>query len=225
MSSFDQIWKQIYRLGQQLNKYPYDEVVSFVFSNYAKTADKSSIHILEVGCGGGNNLWFAAKEGFKTYGIDASEEAIEFARKRFKTEGLHGEFAVKKFEEISQIKYQFHSVIDRCALTHTPFHYAQKAVQQIYERLQDDGNFFFNCFATEHSSAQGGQYDAKTLYTTHINQGSLQGIGGVCFYNKVMLNELFAPHQWHIERKELLIKTDTINNEKQAQWIIVVRKK
>lgn len=224
MSSFDEKWNQIYRLGQQLNKYPYDEVVSFLFSNYSHVVNKSSVSILEVGCGGGNNLWFAAKEGFSTYGMDASHDAIEFARTRFKEEGLNSVFEVKRFEEISQINPQFDCVIDRCALTHTPFSYAQEAIAQIHGRLKKDGKLFFNCFAEQHTSAKNGVYDSETQYTTNIKKGSLQGVGGVCFYNNLMLEQLFNHQLWHIERKDLMIKTDTLNNEQQAQWIIVVQK-
>ena len=36
-----------------------------------------------MGCGAGNNLLFAANNGFDCYGIDASEKAIELAKSFF----------------------------------------------------------------------------------------------------------------------------------------------
>ena len=42
--------------------------------------DVSGRRILEVGCGMGNNLWFAAREGCRVSGLDAVESAIRFAR-------------------------------------------------------------------------------------------------------------------------------------------------
>ena len=46
--------------------YPFDNVVTFLFRNYPKDK-QSEINILEVGCGGGNNLRFAAREGFNVF--------------------------------------------------------------------------------------------------------------------------------------------------------------
>ncbi len=32
MKNFDPIWNDIYKRGEQLNKYPYSSIVSFIFS-------------------------------------------------------------------------------------------------------------------------------------------------------------------------------------------------
>jgi len=65
-SSFDPHWEQqIYGQGAHLNLYPFDVVVTFVFRNAPRDRPRSEVRIVEIGCGAGNNLWFAAREGFR----------------------------------------------------------------------------------------------------------------------------------------------------------------
>ena len=56
--------KTIYASGKQLNLYPYDSVVSFIFRSYPRQKPRHQVHVLEIGCGAGNNLWFISREGF-----------------------------------------------------------------------------------------------------------------------------------------------------------------
>ena len=55
-------WDRIFR-HKEPSKYPFDNVVSFFFNNVPKEKPIREINILEVGCGGANNLLFMAKEG------------------------------------------------------------------------------------------------------------------------------------------------------------------
>ncbi len=83
------IWeKKIYGQGQHLNRYPFENVVTFICRNYPRDKERKEINVLEVGCGSGNNLWFAAREGFSVTGIDDSKSAINYAKERFKNENL-----------------------------------------------------------------------------------------------------------------------------------------
>ena len=79
--SFDKSWDQIYYKGQQLNKYPFLDFVSFY--HYFKKNKKSKINFLEIGCGYGNNLDVAADFNDNIYGIDASKIVIQLAKKKF----------------------------------------------------------------------------------------------------------------------------------------------
>ena len=74
-----EIWEKNYK-SKRYNKYPYNEIISFVFRHFGKSEDRSSIKILEMGCGGGNNLLFLMNEGFDFYSIDISETSIELVK-------------------------------------------------------------------------------------------------------------------------------------------------
>src|SRR6478752_606793 len=112
------IWeKEIYGKGNHFNKYPFDNVVSFIYGNYPKDKKRETIKILEVGCGAGNNLWFASREGFNVTGIDGSTSAIDFAKERFLQEGLQGNFMVGDFTKLTFEDCEFDLLIDRGSIT------------------------------------------------------------------------------------------------------------
>lgn len=73
--SFDPIWGEKYAHGHA-QQYPWDVVASFCMPGCTKSEQISS---LEVGCGTGSNLWFAAREGFLVAGAEASKSAIAAA--------------------------------------------------------------------------------------------------------------------------------------------------
>src|SRR5258708_37026345 len=112
MATFDEIWARRYENPKYRNFYPYTEVVSFVFRN-APQKPKAETHILEIGCGTGNNLWFAAREGFSGSGIDASETAINFAKDRFASEGLKADLRVGDFTKLPFTDRMFDLALDR----------------------------------------------------------------------------------------------------------------
>jgi tRNA G46 methylase TrmB len=51
-------------LQQEWGKYPPEHVIRFVARNFYRVPDRKYVHLLEVGCGPGANVWFMAREGF-----------------------------------------------------------------------------------------------------------------------------------------------------------------
>ena len=72
-------WDDIYTNGKQLNKYPTELLVSWIFKNRVKEGAK----VLDVGCGFGNNLKFLLNEGFNAFGIDYSNVVIDLIAENF----------------------------------------------------------------------------------------------------------------------------------------------
>ena len=67
-------------------RYPNEELCRFFGRNYFSIDKKKrkKIKILETGSGSCGNLSMISKEGFSSYGIDFSDEAINLSRKLFK---------------------------------------------------------------------------------------------------------------------------------------------
>jgi 2-polyprenyl-3-methyl-5-hydroxy-6-metoxy-1,4-benzoquinol methylase len=218
------VWESIYGEGKALNRYPFDQVVSFIYRNFSRSKPRSETRILEIGCGAGNNLWFAAREGFSVTGIDASQHAIEFARKRFAEEDLQGDLRVGDFVSLPFDSDTYDFVIDRCALTCSSFASARKTIAEVRRVIAPGGKFFFNPYSDRHSSYASGNVRPDGI-TVDITAGTLVGIGPICFYGKRDVQAMFQ-QGWqmislrHIEIMEELAP-DFLSH---AEWIAIGEK-
>lgn len=139
-------WNDIYAKGEQFNRYPYDTVVTFIKRNTPKDKRPSELSLLEVGCGAGNNLRFAAEQGFNIAGIDGSPHAIVAAHKILSTYpcDLHiGDFSSLPFENDN-----FDFVIDRAAVTTVKLDKAKQTINEINRVLKPGGLFYSELYAT-----------------------------------------------------------------------------
>lgn len=224
-ATFDPIWEnEIYGQGRHLNRYPYDFLVSFVARHAPRQKPRREIGILEVGCGAGNNLWFAAREGFQVAGIDASPSAIAFVHNRFAEEGLKGDLRVGDFTCLPFPSDGFDLALDRAALSCCSFSTARQAIAEVRRTLRIGGKFLFNPYSDRHSSFASGQLGPEGL-TLDIREGSLTGVGLICFYGRREIAHLFATG-WrllsvlHIESVEELLPQRMVH----AEWRVIAEK-
>lgn len=223
---FDNIWEEeIYSQGRNIARYPYDNIVSFIYRNYPRDKNRNEIRILEVGCGTGNNLWFAAKEGFSVTGIEGSETAVEYARKRFESEGLKGEFITGDFTKLPFHDNSFDLVFDRGAIVCVNFEGGNRACREVFRVLKPGGKFFFNPYSDRHTSFESGERRNDGL-VINIQEGTLKNVGGLCFYGrqdieKVLGTNWIIQHIKHKEHQDLTSSLLTIH----AEWEIIAEKK
>ncbi len=200
--SFDPIWEEKYKAGHQ-QRAPWDEVVSFLFRNIPKNRPRTNIRILEVGCGTGSNLWFAAKEGFDVYGIDGSPTAIEVARKRFTEDKLKGDLRVGDFTELPYDDSQFDLIIDRYALSCCGTTAIKKAINEIHRVLKPGGKFFFTPASEEDESWRSGRRGDDGVIVD-IQQGHNAGVGQLRFLSRDEIDDFLPRKIWDIQSIELV---------------------
>lgn len=218
------IWESIYSEGRSLNRYPFDSVVQFIYRNYSRAKPRAETKILEIGCGAGNNLWFAAREGFTVYGIDSSPSAIEYAQKRFADEGLRGDFRVADFITLPFEDVTFDFVLDRAALTYSTTSDAVGTIAEMRRVLLPGGKFFFNPYSDHHSSLVSGKPGPDGL-TVDISGGTLTGIVPVRFFGKREILGMFGAG-WKVvslRHMELTEELETLYNN-HAEWILIAEK-
>jgi len=223
-SASEREWDNIYRAGRHINRYPFDSVVSFLISN-APEKPRAETRILEVGCGAGNNLWFAAREGFSVTGIDASPTAIEYARGRFGEDGLRGRFEVAPFDSLPFPDAHFDLAIDRSALTCAGRSVARLAISEIWRALAPGGRFLFTPCSVRNTSAATGahlgdglQGDFRSGYQQEAKAGP------TCFYDRTQVLEMFSSSHWLIKSVRHIEDTSEGADDVYAEWRVVAEK-
>ena len=225
-SSAADFWEEhVYGFGKHLNRYPFDTVVSFVYRNLPPNKPRSQVRLLEVGCGAGNNLWFAAREGLQVAGIDGSASAIASARRRFEEDGLRGDLRVGDFRQLPFPDGWADLAVDRAAITCCGRTDAKQAVGEVRRVLTLGGRFLFNPYASTHSSARTGRPGPEGV-TVDISGGSVAGVGKLRFYGPAEIDDLFA-EGWTILSRQHLEITDHCAKEHpvHAEWRVVAEKR
>ncbi len=110
---------------------------------------KAGDKVLDVGCGSGN-LTLTAKRyagsSGSAYGIDASPEMIEVARKKAKQSGTNVTFEVGLIEQLPFPEATFDVVISRLVIHHLPDDLKRQGFAEIFRVLKPGGVFFLTDF-------------------------------------------------------------------------------
>lgn len=208
----DPTWEQVYSSGHQINRYPFDAVVSFVhrYRPTGRPAEKTTL--LEVGCGVGNNVWFAAREGFRVAGIDASPTAVHHARSRLAADGLDADLRVGDMTRLPFEDNAFDLAIDRGALTCLAFDALVMAVAEVRRVLRAGGAFFLTPASDRRSSPVSSPDEPRP------------GDPAVHALDRARLEE--ALHGWEVARIEHVAVSDetTAPFTVHGEWRVVARK-
>ena len=230
--SFDPIWDEKYDQGFYQHA-PWDAVVQAIFRQTPKDIPREEIKILEIACGSGSNICFAAGMGFDVTGIDASQKAVDLARRNFTGKGLAARIDWGDFTRLPYEEASFHMVIDRCGISHTGFGMAEKAIGEARRVLKPGGIFFWIPFSDRHSSAasgrQGDKEDAGRVYgglRVDIDAGDIVGNGQACFYNQGDIQRMLPPDLWKLEIMEHMEYCNVLRPLRSvyAEWRVTARK-
>lgn len=101
--------------------------------------------VLDVGCGSGN-LTLTAGRTASAYGLDASPEMIEEARKKATRSGSAVVFDVGLVEKIAFPDTTFDVVISRLVIHHLPDDLKRQGFAEIFRVLKPGGHFFIADF-------------------------------------------------------------------------------
>ena len=139
-------WEDIHRKNDW-GRWPEISLVKFM-SRYPKK-ERGDIHVLEVGCGAGNNMWMLAREGFVAYGIDSSSVATHKAREWLVAEGYGRESLRVWADSVLDMPYEadtFDCVVDASCLYCVSYQEIDAALWQIRRVLKDGGAFYSRTF-------------------------------------------------------------------------------
>jgi cyclopropane fatty-acyl-phospholipid synthase-like methyltransferase len=149
--------------------------------------------VLELGCGSGANLWYLAREGFATTGIDGSWSALHSSRMRLEAEGLRAELVNGDFSELrDHIEPEsYDAVIDVGALQHNRFAAVECSLDAVHATLRPGGSLFSMLVASgSWGDGDGRQIEPGTF--ADISEGPLVGMGVCHFFELEEVERLFA---------------------------------
>jgi len=211
--SFDKTWeKKVYKKKLQINKYPFDQVVSLV-NKFCKAKNKiKNSRVIELGCGTGNNLKFLGDFGFKSIiGIDGSVSAIKLAKKFLKSRNY--KLLNSDFNNIPFKKNSFDLCIDRGSITHNNKASIENIFYQIKKVLKPSGVFISFLFSKKDSLFMESKSKSKKI----------ENILFTSFFDQKEINKLFKSFKiLHLVHE---VKFDQLTKKNNAMWIVVAKNK
>ncbi|MBM3546840.1 MAG: class I SAM-dependent methyltransferase [Alphaproteobacteria bacterium] len=173
------------------NRYPFSDVVSFVMRRFGRTEDRSSVAILDLGCGGGSHLMFLAQEGFDFHGIDGNAESVERANERLRSAGHDDRRAVTgTFDRLPYPSDRFDAVIDRGSLTCNSLADLPPLIAEIRRVLKPGGTVFSMILHELGAASAGGRHVGSNDYVDF--PGDLSGSGLLHFTTAEEARGLFS---------------------------------
>lgn len=186
---WDSTWEKIFS-SRPWGKYPGEDVVRFVARGFYKVDDRSSVKLLEIGCGTGANLWYMAREGFQTYGVDGSQSAIDISRARLDKEvpGWKGGLAVGDMLSLDFPDNYFDGVLDVEAVCCNGFEQSQSIYKEMVRVLKPGGRLYSRCFAKGTIGDETGELLGHNTYLPAV--GPMAHTGLTRFTAREDLSEL-----------------------------------
>ena len=130
----------------------FGDIDIYLFDQFLKNRFSPEMHILDAGCGGGRNLVYFLRSGFRVFGIDQNAEAIEYVRRLAQTlaPDIPSEnFRVASVEDLPFPDKTFDAVISSAVLhfADNEQHFNQM-VQEMWRVLKPSGLLFARLAST-----------------------------------------------------------------------------
>jgi cyclopropane fatty-acyl-phospholipid synthase-like methyltransferase len=206
-------WENIYAAGEQLNRHPYSEIVSFVKRRWRGAAPKGAT-ALDVGCGSGVHSALLAAEGANVTAFDASPSAIKHAQK------LHGDpritYQISRFTEFDPQSSRFDMSIDRLASTYATVDVVAAFYQDLRSSLNPDAQIFWQGFDPENTGRELGHYDDDAGLWTGFSSGVFQPDDTITFFTEADLDQIFDGY--NVTSKRIISDTNLETGYRHSYW-------
>jgi SAM-dependent methyltransferase len=206
--SWDPVWETVYRT-RAWGQYPGEDVIRFVKGSFGGVADRAEVKLLEVGSGAGANLWFMAREGFCTHGIEGSETAVRLTQERLDREcpqwrHAGGQVSVGDLAVLPYPDGYFDAVLDVVAICYCDFETAAAAYAELARVTKPGGKLFSRTFASGCWGEGTGTSAGPGMWA--CAEGPLKGLGATRFTGEHEAAALLRG--WRVDRIERASQTE-----------------
>jgi len=215
-------WNNFFKDNVHTEWYPSEAVVRLVCS-YQKKNGSAGKKFLDLGCGNGRHVNFAAQKGFSVYGIDLSDKAIALAKEWLKKDNLHAEDLQSQniAERLPYPNNFFDIVISYGVLDHMQLPDAQKAVKEVGRVLKPGGVFLLKLESnTSHMFDPRQQYvKNEVILEKETERGMIQH-----FFDKDEVVELTKNFKCIKAYRDDHRHFDDLNKYYMSQWFFLGEK-
>lgn len=218
---WDAVWEQVFR-DKEWGRYPAEDLIRFVARRFYAAPDRAQVKLLEIGCGPGSNLWYMAREGFSTHGIDGSPTAVDKARQRLDREvpGWKGEVVQGDMTSLPFPAGAFDAVIDSEAVCCNSYDDARRIYAEAARVAKPGGWLFSRTFARGCWGDQTGEKLGHNAW--RVAEGPMSGLGYTRFTEREEIAEMIGG--FAIEEVEWIAHSMDNGNKSIKEWIIIGRK-
>ena len=219
--AFDRAWEDIFR-GRGWGRYPSEEVVRFTARRFFDVADRSTVRILDLGCGGGAHTWFLAREGFDVTAVDGSPAAIERTGALLEQEACRASLNVQDFVALPFPDAAFDAVIDSASIQHNAWDDIVAIHREVFRLLKPGGSVFStmlnDCSDIPAASGAGtGRREFNDFRAGSIDRGVF-----VHLFSRAEITMLMADYEEVVVDE--VTRTDGGGAVRLSHYVVVARK-
>jgi SAM-dependent methyltransferase len=222
-------WEAIYSKGQQLNAWPFSDLVSLFFTHKEQLKrnkkHEGPLKVLELGFGAGNHIDFFQSQGIEFNGIEISESAIDWATRAHPK--LNSEnFTLGSFVESSSYSGSYDAVIDRGSMTCCSNAEVSATLKEVQKVLRPGGLFFgVDWFSKNHSDFGLANTIIDSCTRTDFPKGQFKDTGKTHFVNREEILDTFRDFKVvSLTEKIVMNNYPNVESHQFASWSIVVEK-
>lgn len=191
--AFDRTWEAIFQ-SRGWGRYPPEDVVRLVARRFFGVPDRTHVKILDLGCGGGANTWFLAREGFRVTAVDGSAAAVARTSDLLTQEGCTADVVVRDFLDLNFPDAVFDAVLDCASIQHNPWDDIVSVHRHIF-RILKPGGWFLGLLLNTDSSHPRGDEAPEGSELRGFRAGTLDQGVFVHLFSRNELDLLFAPYE------------------------------
>ena len=231
MKNYKQEWEKSYANRDNFVFYPHEEVIRFVSKYIRKRIGLKEFKdivsftpppkVLDLGCGIGRHVIYCEEMGLDAYGIDLSEEAINFARTWLTNKGIENPAGKILQADIRHLPFPdsfFNYAVSHGVLDSMHFEVAQDSVSELARTLISGGLFYCDLISGD-DSLHSREYCGEDVVTHDHEQGTVQS-----YFNFTKIKELFDG-LFDIEEAFIIRKENVISGGYYSRYHLVLSKK
>ena len=208
MADWETLYKEKGIVQKEPSKFVKEAVEFFKQQNLEK--------ILDLGCGTGRHTIYLLENGFKVYGCDASESALNIAKEIIK----NVEFKKCNMTSLPYKNNYFDGVLCHFVIQHGKIEQIKKAISEIYRVLRKEGILYLSVPSVKHPEYFTGE---EIEPRTKINIDAIDSNVPHHYFTENEIRNLFNKFDI-IKLKHVEFPSERDLNKKAAAYLLYAKK-